>query len=63
MKKFYNLKELRHLSVNFAITCLNGYNGSFDEWFNKTSPDWRKIANRKTLSDIRKEKIKKILKK
>ena len=62
MKKFFNLKEVRHLSANFAISCLNGYNGSFDDWFNKISPDWRKIANKKTLSEIRKEKLKKLLK-
>lgn len=45
--KKYNLNELRHIAVNFAITCEKGYQGDFDSWFNKISPDWRKIANSK----------------
>jgi len=43
----FNLNELRHIAVNFAINCEKGYGGDFDSWFNKTSPDWREIANRK----------------
>jgi hypothetical protein len=59
----FNLKEVRHLAVNFAITSLNGYDGSFDEWYKNISPQWREIANRKTKGEIRKGKIKKLLKK
>ncbi|MDG1950630.1 MAG: hypothetical protein P8J32_07500 [bacterium] len=47
MKETYNFNELRHISVNYAINCLKGYDGSFDEYMKSVSPDWRKIANRK----------------
>lgn len=43
----FNLDELRHIAVNYAITCEKGYNGDFDSWFNGISGEWRKIANRK----------------
>ena len=43
----FNLNELRHIAVNFAITCEKGYGGDFDSWFNSTSDEWRKIANKK----------------
>ena len=46
-RKIFNLDEMRHLAVNYAITSLNGYNGSFDSWYSRISPNWRKIANRK----------------
>ena len=43
----YNDDEMRHIAVNYAIHCLKGYEGSFNDWFNRISKDWRKIANRK----------------
>lgn len=43
----FNLNEVRHLAVNYAINCEKGYKGSFDNWFNIISPEWREIANRK----------------
>ena len=46
-KRKFNLNELRHIAVNFAITCEKGYKGDFDSWFNGISDEWRKIANRK----------------
>ena len=46
-KRTYNEDELRHIAVNYAIHCLKGYEGSFTDWFNRISKDWRKIANRK----------------
>jgi len=46
MKDKYNINELRHIAVNFAITCQKGYNGSFDDWFNGVHTNWREIANR-----------------
>ena len=46
-KRKFNLNELRHIAVNFAITCEKGYKGDFDSWFNGISVEWRKIANRK----------------
>jgi len=46
-KRTYNDDELRHIAVNYAIHCLKGYEGSFTNWFNGISKDWRKIANRK----------------
>lgn len=61
-KESFNLKEVRHLSVNYAINCLNGYEGSFDMWYNKISPKWREIANQKTLYEIRQDKIENLLK-
>jgi len=46
-KRTYNDDEMRHIAVNYAIHCLKGYEGSFTDWFNRISKDWRKIANRK----------------
>ncbi len=46
-KKSFTLNQVRHLAVNFAITCEKGYKGSFENWYSKISPDWIKIANRK----------------
>jgi len=46
-KRKFNLNELRHIAVNFAITCEKGYRGDFDSWLNGISGEWRKIANRK----------------
>lgn len=43
----YNKEEMAHIAGNYAINCLKGYDGSFDNWFNGISPHWRKIANRK----------------
>ncbi|MEK6828977.1 MAG: hypothetical protein AABY15_02540 [Nanoarchaeota archaeon] len=43
----YNTDELRHLAGNYAITCLKGYDGSFEDWLKNIDPKWRKIANRK----------------
>lgn len=45
-KEFFNPAELGHLAVNFSISCMKGYNNSFDEWYGNLSSDWRKIANR-----------------
>jgi hypothetical protein len=45
-KHKFNLKELRHIAVNFAISCENGYKMDFDNWFKDISGDWRNIANR-----------------
>lgn len=46
-QKDYNSDELRHLAANYAITCMNGYDGSFEKWMEGLDPKWRKIANRK----------------
>ena len=34
---FFDIDELRNIAVNYAITCQNGYEGTFDEWFEKLS--------------------------
>lgn len=61
--KVFTMDEMRHLAVNYAITCLKGYNGSFDEWYKGISKDWRKIANKPlSLTETRQIKIKKIFK-
>jgi len=46
-KRKFNLNELRHIAVNFAISCEKGYRGDFDSWFSGVSGEWREIANRK----------------
>lgn len=43
----FSLNEVRHLAVNYAITCEKGYDGTFDDWFSSLSPSWREIAIRK----------------
>lgn len=44
---YFNKDEMRHLAVNYAITCMNGYKGSFEDWYDTISPTWRDIANQK----------------
>lgn len=58
----FNFKELSHLSGNYAISCMKGYDKSFLEFYKGLSPKWREIANRKTKAEIRKEKLKKLFK-
>ena len=43
----YNADEMRHLAINFAITCQKGYSGSFESWLKDLGPKWREIANSK----------------
>jgi len=43
----FNKKELGHIAINYALSCMGGFVGSFDEWYNNISPSWRKIANGK----------------
>lgn len=43
----YNKKEMAHIAGNYAMSCLKGYDGSFDNWFNGLSTRWKKIANGK----------------
>ncbi len=45
-KSMYNEKEMAHIAVNYAITCMKGYDGSFDDWFNRLDSKWRDIANK-----------------
>lgn len=45
--ELFNINEVRHLAINFAITCLKGSTLNFDEWYNNISPNWRTIANKK----------------
>jgi hypothetical protein len=59
----FNMDEMRHLAINYAINCMKGYDGSFDDWYNNLSKDWIEIANKPlSLSEIRIIKIKKIFK-
>ncbi len=41
-EEIFTLSELRHLAVNYAISCEKGYIGSFDSWYNNISSKWRK---------------------
>lgn len=41
IKFLYTKDELRHISVNFAVSCEKGYQGDFDSWFSNISKDWR----------------------
>ena len=42
----FNFLELRQLASNFAITCANGYDRSFDEWYMGLSDGyWREVAH------------------
>lgn len=43
--ELFNLAELKHIAVNYALHSLNGYTGSFDDWFKNIAPEWRRIAN------------------
>lgn len=44
-KREFNEFELRHLAVNFAISCGKGSTQSFEDWFSGISSDWLIIAN------------------
>ncbi len=46
-KETYNGDEMRHLAINYAITCQKGYSGSFESWLKDLGPKWREIANSK----------------
>lgn len=42
----FTYNELRHLAVNFAISCEKGYGKSFDEWYmGLTDGYWREVAH------------------
>lgn len=43
----FNYNELAHVAGNYAITCMKGYAGNFEDWYNGISPNWKRIANRK----------------
>ncbi len=52
MKNLYNLNELRHIAVNYAVTCLqssDGWDIVFDDWLKNINPNWRHIANQKNI--------------
>lgn len=40
----FTLAQVRHLAVNYAISCEKGYSGSFDDWYANLSPEWREIV-------------------
>lgn len=42
----FNENEMRHIAVNYAITCQKGYTGSFEKWYSGIVSDWRTIANK-----------------
>lgn len=44
-KKTFNEDEMRHLAVNYAITCQKGYQGSFEDWYAGLASNWKNIAN------------------
>lgn len=41
-KERYSFREMEHIAVNYAITCLNGYKGSFRDYMKGVKKDWRK---------------------
>ncbi len=45
--EIYNPAELRHIAMNYAIHCLKGYEGNFEDWFKDIASDWRDIANQR----------------
>jgi hypothetical protein len=52
-EKIYNMKngrfsfrEMEVIAVEFAINCLNGYNGSFSDYMNSVNKNWRKNLKR-----------------
>ncbi len=45
-KETYTRDELRHLAVNYAISCEKGFQGSFDAWLEDISPDWRECISK-----------------
>jgi len=46
-RETYSEDEIRHIAVNYAITCQKGYNGSFESWIRDLSPNWRENVNKK----------------
>lgn len=45
-KEIYTRDELRHLAVNYAISCEKGFQGSFDAWLGDISSDWREYVHK-----------------
>ena len=48
-KERFSLREMEHIAVNFAITCLNGYTGSFEDYMASCRSDWRKILKKQEV--------------
>lgn len=45
-RETYSMDELRHLAVNYAISCEKGFQGSFDAWLSDISPSWREYVSK-----------------
>jgi hypothetical protein len=44
----FSFKEMEHIAVEFAISCVKGYKGSFEDYMLTVHKDWRVIL--KTVS-------------
>jgi hypothetical protein len=39
--KRYSFREMEHIAVNYAISCLKGYDGTFRDYMKGVKEDWR----------------------
>ena len=53
-KERFSFREMEHIAVNYAITCQNGYYGSFRDYMRGINKDWRKWLKEKDLEESKK---------
>jgi len=41
-KERFSFREMEHIAINYAITCMKGYDGSFRKYYFGVKNDWRK---------------------
>lgn len=52
----FSLREMEHISVNYAITCMNGFDRSFMDYMAGIKKDWRgwlKNEDKKRIKTIK----------
>lgn len=39
--EIFTYDELAHIASNYSISCMRGYDRSFNDWFSGLVPEWR----------------------
>jgi hypothetical protein len=62
--KRYSFREMEHIAVNYAISCLKGYDGTFRDYMKGVKEDWREWLKKEdkrkkvVVEDIKIEPVK-----
>ncbi len=52
----FSLREMEHIAINYAITCMKGFDGSFNDYMKGVKKDWRrwlKNEDKKRIKSIK----------